>query len=346
MRSIVFSGPSLSVAEIEAQLPGATALPPAERGDIYQVALERPDAIGLIDGYFEQKLSVWHKEILWAMEAGIAVYGASSMGALRAAELAAFGMRGVGAIFEKFHSGEWLDDDEVAVSHASAEFDYRSGSEALANIRFTLEQARLAGVVTAAEQECYIAMAKSWFYPDRTYTALLEAMPHPVLAAWLPANRVDQKRADAQLMLREMASAEPHRPEFVLEQTVFWDQLRQELQRVPISEADRKVLATVNDAPELRTAAVSWWLARYEFAGPASIFEANQKFCDRHGLSSPEAVERWLTENHYRPEDLNALLTAAARAARAEQFAGCALEEVLLQYLRWTGEYQCRLRNA
>ncbi|OYW12122.1 MAG: hypothetical protein B7X34_02220, partial [Acidobacteriia bacterium 12-62-4] len=75
-------------------------------------------------GYFEQRLSVWHKEILWAMEAGIAVYGASSMGALRAAELAAYGMRGVGAIFEKFHSGEWLDDDEVAVSHATAEFDF------------------------------------------------------------------------------------------------------------------------------------------------------------------------------------------------------------------------------
>ena len=91
------------------------------QGSLYRAALERPQAIGPIDGYFDQRLSVWHKKILWALESGIPVFGASSMGALRAAELAAYGMTGVGAIFAKFHSGEWMDDDEVAVAHASDE---------------------------------------------------------------------------------------------------------------------------------------------------------------------------------------------------------------------------------
>ena len=44
----------------------------------------RPRAIGIIDGYFQQVPSVWHKEILWAMAQGVHVFGSASMGALRA----------------------------------------------------------------------------------------------------------------------------------------------------------------------------------------------------------------------------------------------------------------------
>ena len=60
----------------------------------------RPAVIGIIDGYFEIVPTVWHKEILWAMAQGIHVFGAASIGALRAAELDAFGMRGIGRIYE------------------------------------------------------------------------------------------------------------------------------------------------------------------------------------------------------------------------------------------------------
>ena len=60
---------------------------PSAQGDVYRVAQERPSAIGIVDGYFEGVLSVWHKEILWAMAEGIHVFGSASMGALRAAEL-------------------------------------------------------------------------------------------------------------------------------------------------------------------------------------------------------------------------------------------------------------------
>ena len=65
----------------------------------------RPRAVGIIDGYFQQVPSVWHKEILWAMAQGVHVFGSASMGALRAAELAPFGMRGVGLIFEAYRDG-------------------------------------------------------------------------------------------------------------------------------------------------------------------------------------------------------------------------------------------------
>ena len=59
------------------------------------------------------------------MQAGIHVYGAASIGALRAAELDAFGMRGIGRIYEDFREGVLEDDDEVAVLHGPEELAIR-----------------------------------------------------------------------------------------------------------------------------------------------------------------------------------------------------------------------------
>ena len=114
---------------------------PYRRANVHRVALKRPAAIGIIDGYFESVPSVWHKEVLWAMARGIHVFGAASMGALRAAELDAFGMEGVGAIYEAFRDGYLEDDDEVAVSHGPMEVGYPVLCEAMVNIRRTFSDA-------------------------------------------------------------------------------------------------------------------------------------------------------------------------------------------------------------
>ncbi len=103
MTAYVFAGPTISRDEVRAAADaGIVCLPPVAQGDLYRIAQGRPGAIGIIDGYFEGALSVWHKEILWAMAEGIHVFGSASMGALRAAELHAFGMRGIGPIFEAY----------------------------------------------------------------------------------------------------------------------------------------------------------------------------------------------------------------------------------------------------
>ena len=104
-------------------------LPPVAVGDVLALARRRGVArIAIIDGYFERMAAVWHKEILLALERGIAVWGAASMGALRAAELAPFGMIGVGAIYRAFARGALVADDEVAVAHLPAEYGYRATS--------------------------------------------------------------------------------------------------------------------------------------------------------------------------------------------------------------------------
>ena len=96
----VFLGPSLPIAEARQVLPQAVYHPPAAVGDVYRVAASGDcSVLALIDGLFQSVPAVWHKEILFALELGLRVFGASSMGALRAAELDVFGMVGVGTVY-------------------------------------------------------------------------------------------------------------------------------------------------------------------------------------------------------------------------------------------------------
>jgi hypothetical protein len=89
---IVFVGPSISREEAERHL-GADFRPPCRRGDLEQ--MRRGCIVGIIDGVFHQDLAVSPREILQAVDRGVHVFGAASMGALRAAEVP--GMRGIAA---------------------------------------------------------------------------------------------------------------------------------------------------------------------------------------------------------------------------------------------------------
>jgi hypothetical protein len=74
--TLVYVGPTLPADEVRARLPAATVLPPAAVGDILRASRMRGvTRIAIIDGYFERMAAVWHKEILVALERGIAVYG-------------------------------------------------------------------------------------------------------------------------------------------------------------------------------------------------------------------------------------------------------------------------------
>ena len=168
MNFVVFLGPSLPIARA-GEFLDARYLPPAAQGDVYLAALDRPYAIGIIDGYFERVPAVWHKEILWAMEHGIKVYGSASMGALRAAELHEFGMIGVGRIFENYRDHLLEDDDEVALIHGPADSGYVKMSEPMVNIRATFDAAEKAGIVDRPRRDELLAIAKSLHYSERQY---------------------------------------------------------------------------------------------------------------------------------------------------------------------------------
>jgi hypothetical protein len=198
---IVFLGPSLDLTAAEKILP-AEYRPPAKRGDLLAAVHDGATIIGLVDGVFHQESAVAHREILTAIKKGVRVVGASSMGALRAAEMDTLGMVGIGEIYRMYKSGELESDDEVALV-----FDPSSGlalSEPLINIRFTLKRAREEGIIDAAEHDALLASARSVFYPQRTYRTIVSQTNDTVdtktqerFLVWVEKGQCDQKREDA-----------------------------------------------------------------------------------------------------------------------------------------------------
>ncbi len=221
---ILFSGPTLAGSTIP--LDGIDVRGPVRQGDVYLATLERPTAIGIIDGFFEGVPSVWHKEILWALRQGIPVLGAASMGALRAAEMDTFGMIGIGEIYAAYRDGGIEDDDEVALVHGPAELGYPALSVAMVNIRATCRAAVAAGVICDDAAADVIALAKRQYYKTRTWESVLgETGPivSPALGDWIAANEVDQKRLDAEALVERMALGDlPVPPDVSFEFTDPW----------------------------------------------------------------------------------------------------------------------------
>jgi len=167
---VVFLGPSLPRDKAEKVLE-ADFRPPAKRGDIYQAAKEGAGIILLIDGVFFQECSVAHKEVIYALEAGAKVLGASSMGALRASELDIYGMEGIGKIYQAYKSGHLVSDDEVALVFDP--FSWEPRSEPLVNIRFNLDLAWQMGVISSSCKDRLFHCAQARYFPDRTYERML-----------------------------------------------------------------------------------------------------------------------------------------------------------------------------
>jgi len=119
------------------------------------------------------------------MSQGIHVFGSASMGALRAAELAAFGMEGVGSIYEAYREGQLEDDDEVAVAHMPAAYGYKCTSTAMVDIRATLVAAQAEGVISATARLVSSISPKSSSTTSGTMAACCKS---PSKTAWMRAN--------------------------------------------------------------------------------------------------------------------------------------------------------------
>jgi hypothetical protein len=368
VKACVFVGPTLRPGD----LPPAgeiVALPPVAQGDVYRVARSRPIAIGIIDGYFEGVPSVWHKEILFAMNEGVHVFGSASMGALRAAELHPFGMRGIGRIFEACRDGELEDDDEVAVIHGPPETGYLALSEAMVNIRRTLAAAELAGVIASPARQALIGSAKGLFYHHRTFERLLDgAAGQPLgtkeidaLRAWLPEGRIDQKREDALAMIAAMqallASAPgPMQVDYVLEWTEAWDHAMATSSASPLGSAgaaawlsDHRVLeelrleadthAAVRDRALLRLLAGREAGRRRHSLEARALRDALNRLRARHGLFARAALERWLEANAIDARRLERMAEDEAQLEAIGALAAPSLQEHLLDELRLRNDF-------
>lgn len=206
---VVFLGPSVPVDVARAVLD-ADFRPPARRGDLLRSARDGARIIGLIDGVFFQESAVAHKEILDAIAMGARVIGASSMGALRAAETDVYGMVGVGEIYEAYRRGDLVSDDEVALTFDPVSF--APLSEPLVNIRYNIKLAVEDGCLDSESAEVLLDISRSQYFAERSYSSMLARAAGTVPAkalhsfeVFLQSKRRDLKREDAVLALQRMA---------------------------------------------------------------------------------------------------------------------------------------------
>ena len=364
----VFLGPALAEKDARAELD-AVYLPPVTTGDVYRLWRRRPRAVGIVDGYFDCVPAVWHKEIMWMMERGVHVFGGAGLGALRAAELDSFGMRGVGWVYQAFREGTLDRDDEVAVRHATADDGYRPLTESMVNIRRTLQAAERHGIISAATHGTLVAAGTALFYPERTWPELLraaaaaraDAAELDALRRWLPAGRIDQQAADAVAMLREIrgflaAGPDPQQVSWSMADTAMWEVARHRADSLPgDGEAGwRLMLEPILDeirllGPDAFEAACCRSLLRVfaaDFARREGVAIDGERLDDAvagfkvsRNLQQGAELTRFLAGNDLSAEDLERLIVIdemvrwACGQAESDAFRG------LLDNLRLNGEY-------
>lgn len=203
--------------------------PPASQGDILAAVRNGAAAIGLVDGQFEGVASVWHKEILYALSLGVHVLGASSIGALRAAECETFGMVPVGAIARSYAAGILDDDAAVALVSGPAELDYLPLSEPLVDALATIDSLGKNGLISAVEQRALIASAHRLFFKDRTAHSIVIGAAlgerETTVRELYRTMHVSQKTVDALELLVMLGKTPAHRrspPAWTLRHSPFF----------------------------------------------------------------------------------------------------------------------------
>ncbi|MGW7514129.1 TfuA-like protein [Streptomyces sp. NPDC054796] len=212
----VFTGPTLPAARARGLVPQAVVHPPVRHGDLLRLDAAEGDVVVLLDGLWHQAAPVRHKEILMLLADGVTVLGAASMGALRAAELTAYGMLGAGTVYHAFLDGSLERDDEVAVLHTP---EGEGVTEALVNLRTAARRAHGDGRLSGQEAVGLEAIAADLPYTRRTWPALARAAraagledAFARLDAWRRVNPWDLKREDAERALHWATALAAHRP--------------------------------------------------------------------------------------------------------------------------------------
>jgi TfuA protein len=200
-RLAVFCGPSLP-PEDRRGFDGVTFLRPAARGDVERASHEF-DAILLIDGVFHHDLAPSPKECYRAAQR-VRAFGASSMGALRAAECAPYGFLPLGAI-ARWYAHEVIDgDDEVAMLvHPETHAALKVPS---VNVRYVARLAQRRGLLTQAEAAKLIDESRAIFYMDRTWDDVVDLVPERARdrVRSIADREGDLKRWDARFALRSV----------------------------------------------------------------------------------------------------------------------------------------------
>lgn len=317
--------------------------PPAGHADIISLIYnDRPDIIILSHAVIPG-ISVWHTELLEAMNLGVRVYGTGGLGAVRAAELSSFGMIGIGEVFRQYKAGEIEDDDEVYFrSDGFGDHDIRL-SEPIVNLRATLKPAVSDHIISENDFQNIIHIAKEIYYEDRTVDNIFSLArergfdTHLIhkLGLLIQNHYIDQQKLDTIETLKQVSRLKdsdldrelPPRHEYDL----FFDALY---------ERDRKVktgntqipLYTLSDYlslhyPEMESLS-SQALNRQIVAMLASVVKINlddaeimieeARFRKKYNLTDDNKFAEWLKNNDISKDDFFVLMKKNAEIKKVQ----------------------------
>lgn len=172
---IIFVGPTAHGIDLPA-LDGVGYMPPVRRGDIHALARSRsPATVAIVDGTYHSYPAVGHRELREAMESGWVIWGLSSMGAIRAAELGPHGMKGFGQVFTRFNEDADFGDDEVALLHG-VDAPYLPISEPLIHLRSLINALVKKGLIDASEANDVLDELKTSWFGTRTIGRLRQLL--------------------------------------------------------------------------------------------------------------------------------------------------------------------------
>jgi hypothetical protein len=366
---VAFLGPSLPAAEALGIVPEVDLRAPVCQGDLTTVVeRQRPRAVLIVDGEFSQSLSVWHKEILHALHLGIRVVGASSMCALRAAELDRFGMEGVGEIYAYYRDGWLTADADVALLHADAAEGYRPLSWPLVNVRATVEALQRREALAADDAAAVLTAAGKLHFRERTKGTLVRALRAEAtptaraeeLAQLVADGYVDQKALDAaagfELLARLDQIPQPRGEVPLHREGIGFQPLRWSDVAIPRSAGSLRRYQLVSDAalhhPDfegLLERAANRHIVNvlaWEFGAKVSAAEVEEqraRILDRLGLTE-ESLPDWLVANDLDEARFTSLVKEEATVTRMRRWLLSTLlsernRRLVIEQLQLEGEY-------
>jgi hypothetical protein len=138
---------------------------PAARGDLPALVprLSKDDCVALVDGRFGDVMSVSHRDILCLLADDIPVWGLSSMGAIRVAEMERYGMRPFGQVAARFIADPSFPDDEVTLVHLPSA-PYAPVSEPMIHLeRYLINRTRTGLIKEEIKDQALARLRSLWF---------------------------------------------------------------------------------------------------------------------------------------------------------------------------------------
>lgn len=190
--TVAFIGGSLAKPERICDT-GIVYTTPAEQGDMLMAILAGFRNILIIDGYFYTKFPCTTFEVMLALEQGLNVFGAASIGALRAVELDRYGMTGSGYVYD------YLRRHAIKPYHIVAQ-TYRGNDTVLTppliEIIYFLECAAAEGVINQVDSDRCLKLAETISFFSLTFVSFFNKLQEAGLATQQLEDYLNRKGPD------------------------------------------------------------------------------------------------------------------------------------------------------